>query len=260
MIKETLEGLMCFDKPKLLEHRINLLHALDECGSIASAAKKVDLSYKAAWEIIHTMNNLSSFPLVDKVIGGVGGGGTTLTQYGRDFVKHYSALKGEYERFMRVISDVSMFQKEHIENLQRMTMRISARNQLMGKVSEIRRGKVNASVNIVLRSGVILTSTVTNSAIEDLGIGVKDTVIVIIKASSVLIADKSDVATSARNKLIGTISEIKHDEINAQISIEIGQNDIVVSTITQESVRTLNLSVESQVCAIIKSSDILIGK
>jgi molybdate transport system regulatory protein len=44
------------------------------------------------------------------------------------------------------------------------------------------------------------------------------------------------------------------------VSVDIGQNDVVVSTITAESVRALGLAVGSRVCAIIKSSSILIGK
>lgn len=255
-----LDGLMCFDKPKLLEKRISLLQALDECGSITRAAKNAGLSYKATWEMINTMNNLSTSPLVDRVIGGIGGGGTTLTQYGKDFIKNYSVLKEEYERFLKVIADASMFQTEHIKNLQRMTMRISARNQLMGKVGEIIQGKVNSSISIVLKSGVILTSTITNSAIEDLGIDIGYTVIAIMKASSVLIAPNSNISISARNKLIGNVTDIKFGEVNAQISIDIGQNDIIVSTITCESAKSLQLYVGLSVCAIIKSSDILIGK
>lgn len=139
-------------------------------------------------------------------------------------------------------------------------MQISARNQLMGKIGEIKQAKVNAEVSIVLKSGVILVSTITNSAVEELGLEIGDEVVGIIKASSVLISNTLDVATSARNKLLGVITDIKIGEVNAQVSVDIGQNDVVVSTITAESVRALGLAVGSRVCAIIKSSSILIGK
>lgn len=255
-----LDGLMCFDKPKLLEKRIALLQALDECGTMTQAAKTVGLSYKATWEMIATMNNLSILPLVNSVSGGLGGGGTTVTPYGKDFIQNYFVLKEEYERFLKVIADASTLPAEYMKNLQRMTMRISARNQLMGKIGEIHQGKVNASVSIVLKSGVILTSNVTNSAIEDLGLDIGDTVVAIIKASSVLIAPCSDITISACNKLMGIITDVKFGEVNVQISLDIGQNDIVASTITRESLKSLQLSVGSHVYAIIKSSDILIGK
>lgn len=139
-------------------------------------------------------------------------------------------------------------------------MQISARNQLMGKIGEIKQAKVNAEVSIVLKSGVILVSTITNSAVEELGLEIGDEVVGIIKASSVLISNTLDIATSARNKLLGVVTDIKMGEVNAQVSVDIGQNDVVVSTITAESVRALGLAVGSRVCAIIKSSSILIGK
>ena len=86
-------GVMQFDKPELLEKRIRLLEAIGEFGSISSAAKKVGLSYKAAWEAVDTMNNLSHNPLVVKVTGGSGGGGTTLTVLGQEMVNNYTILK-----------------------------------------------------------------------------------------------------------------------------------------------------------------------
>ncbi len=260
MEKELPSGLMCFDKPVLLEKRIHLLQAIKESGSITTAAKQVGISYKTAWEAIDTMNNLSSKPLVVRTIGGTGGGGTSLTPYGEEIVKNYDLLKHEYERFLKTLSTMAEFNMDHIKNLQRIAMQISARNQLMGKIGEIKQAKVNAEVHIVLKSGVTLISTITNSAVEELGLEVGDDVVGIIKASSMLISNELNIATSARNKLAGVITDIKLGEVNAEVSVDIGQNDVVVATITSESVKNLGLEVGKKVCAIIKSSSILIGK
>lgn len=253
-------GVMQFDKPEQLEKRIRLLEAIGEFGSISSAAKKVGLSYKAAWEAVDTMNNLSHAPLVLKMTGGSGGGGTTLTAFGQEMVKNYAILKHEYERFIHTLSNMSEFKVEHIKNLQRIAMQISARNQLMGKVGALMKGKVNAEISIVLKSGVVLVSTITNSAVEEMQIHLGDEVVAIIKASSVLLSTSTDVATSARNKLVGEIIDIKLGEVNAQVSVDVGDNDVVVSTITRESVKSLGLDIGMHVCAIIKSSSIIIGK
>ena len=253
-------GVMSFDKPALLEKRIRLLEAIAETGSITSAAKRVGLSYKAAWEAVDTMNNLSKNPLVVRVTGGSGGGGTTLTPLGVEVVAHYSVLKKEYERFLNQIYTIGNFEMNSLKHIQRIAMQISARNQLMGKIGEIKQAKVNAEVSIVLKSGVVLVSTITNSAVEELGLEIGDEVVGIIKASSVLISNTLEIATSARNKLGGVITDIKLGDVNAQVSVDIGQNDVVVATITSESVKHLGLSVGKKVCAIIKSSSILIGK
>lgn len=255
-----MEGLMSFDKPALLEKRIRLLEAIAATGSISSAAKAVGLSYKAAWEAVDTMNNLSQHPLVVRITGGSGGGGTTLTPLGREVVANYAVLKNEYERFLTRLSNVSNLEQGFLKHLQRIAMQISARNQLMGKIGDIKQAKVNAEVGIVLKSGVVLVSTITNSAVEEMGLQIGDEVVGIIKASSVLVSNTSDIATSARNKLPGVVTDIKLGEVNAQVSIDIGQNDVVVATITVESVKSLGLSVGARACAVIKSSSILIGK
>ncbi|MDD3499723.1 MAG: LysR family transcriptional regulator, partial [Sulfurovum sp.] len=65
------------DQPFLLEKRIQLLNAIKQHGSISKAAKAVPMSYKAAWDAVDTMNNLSQTPIVSRETGGKGGGGTT---------------------------------------------------------------------------------------------------------------------------------------------------------------------------------------
>lgn len=54
--------------------RIRLLEAIAIYGSISQAAKKVPLSYKAAWDAIDNMNNLAEQPLVLRSAGGRQGG------------------------------------------------------------------------------------------------------------------------------------------------------------------------------------------
>jgi len=260
MSKDLGSGLICFDKPALLEKRIHLLQAIKDSGSITTAAKQVGISYKTAWEAIDTMNNLSAKPLVVRITGGSGGGGTTLTSYGEEIVRNYDLLKHEYERFLKTLSTMAEFNMDHIKNLQRIAMQISARNQFMGKIRDIKQAKVNAEVSMVLKSGVVLVSTITNSAVEEMGLHIGDEVIGIIKASSILVSNEINIATSARNKIIGKISGIIFGEVNAQVSIDIGQNEIIVATITSESAKSLGLEIGSSVCAIIKSSSILIGK
>lgn len=66
-------------------------------------------------------------------------------------------------------------------------MKISARNQIAGTVLSVTPGAVSASVKIDIGGGNIVTSSVTNEAISDLGLAVGDTVTVIVKASDVLV-------------------------------------------------------------------------
>ena len=67
-------------------------------------------------------------------------------------------------------------------------MRISARNQIKGTVVEVTKGATTSHVRVDIGNGQIVTSSITNEAVDELGIKAKAAVTVLIKASDVLIA------------------------------------------------------------------------
>ena len=66
-------------------------------------------------------------------------------------------------------------------------MKLSARNQVPGKVVVVQKGQTTAHVRIDIGNGII-TSSITNEAVDDLGLAVGDDAIAVIKASDVLVA------------------------------------------------------------------------
>ncbi len=66
--------------------------------------------------------------------------------------------------------------------------KISARNQLAGKVIEVRKGQTTAHVRIDVGNGIVITASITNEAVDDLALQQGDDVIAVIKASDVLVA------------------------------------------------------------------------
>ena len=67
-------------------------------------------------------------------------------------------------------------------------MKLSARNQLKGTVAEVTKGQTTAHVRIEIGGGVVITSSITNEAVDDLGLKVGDEAIAVIKASDVMVA------------------------------------------------------------------------
>ena len=67
-------------------------------------------------------------------------------------------------------------------------MRISARNQLPGTVTEVNHGAVTTTVKIQLTGGETITSSITKEAAEELGLAPGSAVTAIIKASEILVA------------------------------------------------------------------------
>ena len=66
-------------------------------------------------------------------------------------------------------------------------MKLSARNQLKGKVIAIEKGAVNGIVRIELKGGDVITATISLSAIDELGLAVGKDAYAVIKATSVMV-------------------------------------------------------------------------
>ncbi len=66
-------------------------------------------------------------------------------------------------------------------------MRISARNRLKGRVVEVNKGATTAHVTIDLGGGAVVTASVTNQAVDELGLKAGDEAYAIVKASDVMV-------------------------------------------------------------------------
>lgn len=66
-------------------------------------------------------------------------------------------------------------------------MKLSARNQLPGKVVSIEEGAVNSLVKIDIGGGTIISSTISKDAVKDLGLTIGSDAIAVIKATSVIV-------------------------------------------------------------------------
>ena len=64
---------------------------------------------------------------------------------------------------------------------------------------------------------------------------------------------------SARNHLVGKITELQLGDIMAQVTVEVGSH-IVESVITRRSAEEMNLKVGDTVAAVIKSTEVMLQK
>lgn len=66
-------------------------------------------------------------------------------------------------------------------------MKLSARNVLPGRIVSVTKGSTTAHIKIELSAGLIVTSSITNESVDDLGLKVGDNVSAVIKSSDVMI-------------------------------------------------------------------------
>ena len=81
--------------------RAILLEHIDRLGSIAAAARAMRLSYRNAWLWVEAVNRLAPAPVVEKTIGGIGGGRARLTEEGRKVITEYKELRTRFQKFLK---------------------------------------------------------------------------------------------------------------------------------------------------------------
>lgn len=240
--------------------RIALLEAVDALGSIAAAAKQLHMSYRSAWDAVAEMNNMWDAPLVEKTPGGPRGGGTRLTPHGRELIAGFRLMQQEYLRFTaglnRNLGDFERFQ----QGLRRLSMRTSARNQFQGRVAAINPGPVNSEVTLSINDGDRLTAIVTSESVESLGLRAGSEVYALIKASFIiLVPAEASMVTSARNRLCGTVRELRQGAVDCEVIIELAGGKTLAAVITEDSARAPEFQVGRAVCALIKASHVILG-
>jgi molybdate transport system regulatory protein len=82
--------------------RVELLGHIDRHRSISAAAKQMNMSYRRAWGLVRDMNEAAGEPLVEVTAGGVGGGGASLTDRGREAIALYQRI---IERFTQTAAE-----------------------------------------------------------------------------------------------------------------------------------------------------------
>lgn len=244
---------------------MSLLQSIEKTASISAAAKAIGLTYKAAWDAVDAMNNLSDEALVQRSKGGKGGGGTKLTARGKQLVETFQAVEIENARFLenlnaRIKNPEKSLQQD-LRIIGRFNMLTSARNHFSGKVVRIKKGAVNDEIELELIGGERLVAVITHESTEALKLKKGADAAAIIKASWVIVGVDEGPALqlSARNILKGKIKRLTPGAINAEVVIELKGGNSVAAIVTNASVKELGLKVGKPALAIIKASSVILG-
>lgn len=137
-------------------------------------------------------------------------------------------------------------------------MSISARNQFAGKLESVQEGAVNALVTLNLNSGSKVFSTISLSAVKELGLVAGKAATAIIKATEVMIA-VGDLKISARNQFVGEIVSVTEGAVNAVVALKFDGGSIITATISMAAVKELGLSAGVKAKAIVKATSVMVA-
>ncbi len=242
------------------EARIALLLKIAECGSITQAAKSIKMSYKAAWDAIDQMNNLAGEPLVERVSGGKGGGGTRLTQRGAALVANFRRIVQEHRHFVEQLGQMAGEFGEDFRLIRRMALKTSARNQFFGKVSRLQPGAVNDEVELEVAGGHKIIAIITHDSTRELGLAPGTEAFALVKASSIILANPIEGAKfSARNQLFGRVTRLIPGAVNCEVVLELDGNASIAAVITNQSCSDLGLAPGQPAMALFKASSVILA-
>jgi len=235
--------------------RIALLQHIAEQGSITRAAKSAGLSYKAAWDAIDELNNLAQKPLVERSIGGKGGGGAKLSSEGERVLRLYQRLQALQAQVLEAAEEAS-----DLDLLGRLMLRTSARNQLHGKVVAIEAQGRNDLISLELAGGLIIQARITHDSTLRLELEAGTEVVALIKAGWLDLAAIEQPATTGHNCLNGIIEAILDAEDGpSEVRIALPNGQTLCALAEPAQLKNLGLSIAKPVLVQCSPSSILLG-
>lgn len=235
--------------------RIALLQHIAEQGSITRAAKSAGLSYKAAWDAIDELNNLAQSPLVERSVGGKGGGGAKLSVEGQRVLRLYQRLQVLQAQVLEAAEDAS-----DLDLLGRLMLRTSARNQLHGKVRMIAAQGCNDLISLELPEGLVLNAQITHDSTQRLELLPGTEVVALIKAGWLDVQAVGAPVTTGHNCLTGTIEQILDAEDGpCEVRITLPNGQTLCALAEPLQLKTLQLAEKHPVQVQFSPSHVLLG-
>ena len=182
-----------------VDKRIAILRRVGEAGSISEAARAAGVSYKAAWQALETLANLAGTPLVEKAVGGSGGGGATLTPAGRRVLDAADEMARARRRILE------SFAQGDASGRAAFALRTSMRNQFPCTVGALATHKGQVRVRLLLADGSFLHSRITRESAQLLGLAPGMEVLALCKATAVQVGARIE-ASSTENVLEGALT------------------------------------------------------
>ncbi len=165
-------------KPVLGKGGAEILRAIDNEQSLSRAAENLGMSYRYVWNYIQKIQNALGEKVVITFKGGkTGGGGAKLTEVGKALLEEYSRLESCLSEFL-VCS----------RNQEVKSLKLSARNQLKGKIVSVEKGVITAKVKMEIDVPATVTAVITKEAVEDLDLKVGDKVTAVVKSTEIMVA------------------------------------------------------------------------
>jgi molybdate transport system regulatory protein len=236
------------------DKRLEVLRSVHQAGSISQAARLNGVSYKAAWQAVETLSNLAGVPLIEKVVGGSGGGGARLTAQGLALLGAADLLQAARTQALAQLRRSTQGGSVNLTGLAAVGLRTSMRNQLPCMVQDIERSRGAVRVVLSLADGQRLASRITAESLQLLGLRPGLAVLALCKATAVTVAPRI-VAIGGVNLLQGQVARRTRGASAAEVSLLLAPSLALVGFAEPDS----GLKLHQTAMAAIDESAVVIG-
>lgn len=199
------------------DKRIEILRLVAQGGSISEAGRQAGVSYKAAWQAIDTLTNLAGVALVERAVGGVGGGGARITAAGKALLTGAEKLDQARQQVLAVLQSPYALSVD-FPSLPTTLLRTSMRNQFPCRVQQLQRHGQMVNVTLQLAGDDQLVARITQTSAELLALQLGQVVLALAKATAVRVEGK---ASAVENSLRGRVSRVSRDDAADEIAVEL---------------------------------------
>jgi molybdate transport system regulatory protein len=199
------------------DKRIDILRRIGQVGSISEAARGAGVSYKAAWQALETLANLAGTPLVEKAVGGSGGGGAVLTAAGQQVLQAAQALA---QARQQVLAQLQQGNTAAATGRAALALRTSMRNQFPCTVGRLTPQQGQVRVPLVLADGSTLHARITRESAQLLALKPGLPVLALCKATAVEMAPRI-ASGAARNVLTGVVTRASRAVAGGEVSLRL---------------------------------------
>lgn len=202
---------------KASDKRLDILRRIGEVGSISQAARDAGVSYKAAWQAVDTLSNLAGSMLLEKAVGGSGGGGARLTETGH---KLLAAAERMHTARTAVVAQLDGHPAFSAGAL---ALRTSMRNTLPCTVHRVQPKAGAMNVQLRLHDGQMITARITRESAQLLGLVKGLEVLALCKATAVKVSSMvQNTLDDDTNWLQGTASRLPAAGRAGEVSLRLG--------------------------------------
>ncbi len=199
------------------DKRIDILRRIGQAGSISEAARGAGVSYKAAWQALETLANLAGTPLVEKAVGGSGGGGAVLTAAGQQVLQAAQELAHARQA---VLARLQQGETAAATGRAALALRTSMRNQFPCTVGRLASQQGQVRVPLLLADGNTLHARITRESAQLLALQPGLPVLALCKATAVHVAQRIP-AGVGRNVLTGVVTRASRAAAGGEVGLRL---------------------------------------